>query len=151
MRNLILLTLALASTPAFAIHAYDEVNCSGTANGRAVTTDEPRASSGDIVVHAPLPGHEDDDGLLGRIVGAKDKAELGTDDQIVVVNVLEKNRISKKYNDGCWIGTEGSFARTVRVGAITPAGTQSTGLQAGQTIQLQCKFFKAEPDGPNCE
>ena len=55
----------------------------------------------------------------------------------------------KKYDDGCWTGTEGSYDAVIVIQKTTPK-SEAAGLKAGMQIPVHCEPEDIDPDGPDC-
>jgi len=146
---LALLFTALIPAHAFAIHSYNDEDCTGTLNGKKVHVHMPD-DDGWIQVRSELGVDPNEDGAVGYLLAPSDK---GGDPaaELLLDKVKESKRVSKKYNDGCWIGVTGTFDLVAKVRSINPAAEKKLGFGAGQELQLKCSFENIDPDGSQCE
>jgi len=139
---------ALIPGHAFAIHGYNQEDCTGSLKGKKIVVHTPEGD-GWIQVHSELGVDPKEEGAVGDLVNPGDVVKNPAD-EIVVDNLKESKRIIKPYNDGCWLGTEGTVDRSLQVRSISPAAEKKLGFGAGQKLQVHCSFFIAEPSGSEC-
>ncbi|MGZ3652100.1 MAG: hypothetical protein ACXVB9_06915 [Bdellovibrionota bacterium] len=151
MRTIFFALVFAVLTPghAFAIHSYNDEDCTATLKGKNVKVHMPD-DDGWIQVRSELGVDPNEDGTVGYLLAPSDK---GGDPaaEILMDSVKEAHRVSKKYNDGCWIGVTGTLDRTVKVRSLSPAAEKKLGFGAGQVLQLKCSFENIDPDGSQCE
>lgn len=146
--NLIIVALMLVGTQAHAIHAYRTETCTAKVGTKKLLIKRSLSDNTAAVRVA------DEDGLDVIYSGLRS----GIDEEIAItgkesleLNVIsETQRKSSSYDDGCWIGEEGSFKRSVDIQRISNEAKKLLSLDVQQSLELSCEFQDIVPMGISC-
>ena len=146
--KLIVAALVLAGAQAHAVHAYRTETCTAKVGSKTLSIKRALYDNSAVVRSAS------EDGLGVAYTGLR----AGIDEEIAVtgkesleLNVIaETDRKSSSYDDGCLIGEEGSFKRSVDVQRVSDEAKKILSLTGQQALELSCEFEDIVPFGNAC-
>ncbi len=142
----ILILGALTSTNAFAMHAYRHEQCEAKVGKSMVQIKRDLSDSNGGINDSQLSTAYQ--GLVAVTGNALDAPSADADLQLEIIS--ETAKASKKVNDGCFQGENGSFSRKAKVLSLSPEARLQLDVRADQTLDMTCQYENVEPVGPTC-
>jgi hypothetical protein len=145
-----LLALALATLlapKAHAIHAYHNDWCHVADTFPQNSAYTVRANQ-DWAEATPKSAEEGSDASITGSVVVK-AGDFAQGDEFQVQKTKITHAKFSKYNDGCWIGTEGYYDAVLVILKTSPKA-EAMGLKVGAQIPVHCDKEDIDPDGPSC-